>query len=256
VERYQVILAYDGTDFYGSQRQAESRTVQGVFETALGKLGWSGPSVIFAGRTDAGVHASGQVVSFDLEWKHLPDDLLRALNALLPKDTAVLSISQTRLDFHPRFDAVARTYCYRIACKPVRDPLMERYVWRIWPSPDFNRLQTAAGYFLGRHNFRAYGSPTRPGGGTVRTVSCSQWQWDGFELTYMITADAFLYHMVRRLVQVQIDAGQGKLELDVIRQHLHEPDSIPLQGLAPPVGLSLVEVSYQSSSENTGKSEK
>ena len=156
MERYQVILVYDGTDFYGSQRQAESRTVQGVFEAALKKLDWSGKSVLLAGRTDAGVHASGQVLCFDLEWKHPPADLLRALNALLPKDVAVRSISPSRSDFHPRFDATARTYRYRIDCKPVRDPLIERYVWRVWPPPDFSRLQKAAGYFLGKHDFGAF----------------------------------------------------------------------------------------------------
>ena len=107
--RYKVVLAYDGTGFSGSQRQAEARTVQREFEAALGKLGWNDRSITLAGRTDAGVHASGQVAAFDLDWNHPPDALLRALNALLPEDLAARSVKICGDDFHPRFDALSRS---------------------------------------------------------------------------------------------------------------------------------------------------
>ena len=106
--RYQIILAYDGTGFRGSQRQADFRTVQSELEAALRKLGWSGRTVYLAGRTDTGTHASGQVVAFDLDWHHGLDDLQDALNAHLPQDMAVLAVKMMADDFHPRFDAVSR----------------------------------------------------------------------------------------------------------------------------------------------------
>src|SRR5512138_3419368 len=120
--RYQLTLAYDGTDFFGSQRQAKRRTVQGELEKALCKLGWVGRSVIMAGRTDTGVHATGQVASFDLDWSHPDEELLRALNAFLPGDLAVQQAQIVDARFHPRFDATSRRYCYHLFCQPVRDP--------------------------------------------------------------------------------------------------------------------------------------
>src|SRR5512147_2517562 len=106
--RYQLTLAYDGTDFFGSQRQARRRTVQGELEKALCKLGWMGRSVIMAGRTDTGVHATGQVDAFDLDWSHSDEDLVRALNAALPADMAVHQARIVHARFHPRFDASSR----------------------------------------------------------------------------------------------------------------------------------------------------
>src|SRR5512133_399376 len=131
--RYQLTLAYDGTDFFGSQRQASKRTVQGELEKALCKLGWTGRSVIMAGRTDTGVHATGQVAAFDLDWSHSDETLVRALNAALPADMAVHQVRMVHAKFHPRFDASFRRYRYRLFCLPLRDPLRERFAWRVWP---------------------------------------------------------------------------------------------------------------------------
>ena len=105
MERYQLILAYDGTDFFGFQRQGNTRTVQQVVEKALSELGWQEETILFAGRTDSGVHASGQVVSFSLVWQHDDVDLVNALNAKLPADAAVRDITQVKAGFHPRYDA-------------------------------------------------------------------------------------------------------------------------------------------------------
>jgi tRNA pseudouridine38-40 synthase len=245
--RYKVILAYDGTEFFGSQRQADARTVQSVFETALRKLDWADQSISLAGRTDSGVHASGQVAAFNLNWNHPPETLLRALNALLPKDVAAQSVSVCAEGFHPRFDAVERSYCYKIFCDPTRDPLRERYAWRIWPLPDFNLLQVSANALIGTYDFAPFGRPTSPGGSTIREVKRAGWQLQDDRLTFRVTANAFLYHMVRRMVFVQVSCGQGKLEPGVILQVLLAPQNQPIfQGLAPPQGLSLVEVSYPS----------
>jgi len=243
--RYKVILAYDGTEFSGSQRQAGVRTVQSVVEAALRKLDWGDRSITLAGRTDAGVHACGQVTAFDLNWSHPSEALLRALNALLPKDVAARSVTVCADDFHPRFDAIWRTYRYEIFCDPARNPLRERYAWRVWPQPDFDLLQAAASTLTGRHDFALFGGPTRPNGSTIREIGRASWVQQGERLAFEVTANAFLYHMVRRMVLVQVSLGQGKLEAGIISQVFQEPQGHSMfQGLAPAQGLNLVEVSY------------
>src|SRR5512134_1779611 len=127
--RYKLTLAYYGSGFAGSQRQASThkRTVQGELENALKKLGWTVRSVILSGRTDTGVHATGQVASADLHWSHSEEDLLRALNAALPPDLAVHQARMVYERFHPRFDATSRCYRYRLFCQPLRQPTRERF---------------------------------------------------------------------------------------------------------------------------------
>lgn len=243
--RYKIILAYDGTEFFGSQRQAEARTVQSVVEAALRKLGWREQSILLAGRTDSGVHASGQVVSCDLEWNHTTDELLRALNATLPSDVAARSVSVCAPDFHPRFDAQNRSYRYTIFCDPTRHPLKERYAWRVWPALDLDLLQSCALELIGEYDFSPFGRPTRSGGSTIREIQKASWHRQKKWLRFEVTANAFLYHMVRRMVFVQVSVAQGKLEVKSIPQALENPKDQPMfQGLAPSRGLSLVEVGF------------
>jgi len=252
--RYQVILAYDGSGFRGSQRQVNHRTVQGELEKSLRKLGWNGKSVLLAGRTDTGVHASGQVAAFDLDWNHADGQLLKALNAELPSDIAIKNLHTASADFHPRFDAVSRRYRYRLFCEPTRDPLRERFVWRLWPAVDEKLLKRSAGLFLGRHDFAAFGSPTTPKRTTVRTVTKAGWRImpDG-EWQFEVRADAFLYRMVRRMVFVQVSLAQGKCSGEEVCSALKKQvdtlsragRGIPA-GLAPAHGLELVEVTYGS----------
>ena len=245
--RYQLTLAYDGTDFFGSQRQATKRTVQGELEKALCTLGWVGRSVLMAGRTDTGVHATGQVVSADLDWSHSEEELVRALNAALPADLAVHRAREVRATFHPRFDALSRHYRYRLFCQPLRDPLRKRFAWRVWPAVRGDLLEETAKLFRGTHDFSAFGSPTTPRGGTVRTVMKAAWsQAQDDEWHFDVQADAFLYRMVRRLVFVQVAAAQRKASAEAIADSLAEPLSagrVPA-GLAPAHGLTLVEVAY------------
>lgn len=247
--RYQVILAYDGTDFVGSQRQAKSRTVQGELEKALRKLGWSERSALLAGRTDTGVHATGQVASFDLDWGHADGDLLRAMNANLPADMAARDVRIAPPNFHPRFDATSRSYRYRLFCQQVRDPLREKSAWRVWPKIDGNELQKVAPLFIGQHDFVSYGTPPRARGNTVRTVMSSSWQVKDDEWHYDVQANAFLYHMVRRLVFVQVAVAQGKISVEAVARSLVgqaerlERSELP-SGIAPAHGLTLVDVTY------------
>ena len=248
--RYQLTLSYDGTAFFGSQRQAKRRTVQGELEDALRTLGWSGRSILISGRTDTGVHATGQVAAFDLDWSHADSDLLRALNATLPADVAVRDARVVDATFHPRFDATSRRYRYKLFCQPLRDPIRERYAWRVSSDMDESALVSSAKIFLGTHDFSAFGSPTTPKGTTVRTVMKSEWtQVEKDEWHYEVQADAFLYRMVRRLVFVQVAVAQGKCSAEAVTLSLAEPvpagkrSEIPA-GLAPAHGLTLVEVTY------------
>ena len=252
--RYKLILAYDGTAFAGSQRQAKHRTVQGELEEALRRLGWSGRSVTLAGRTDTGVHASGQVASFELEWVHSLDKLREALNAGLPADMAASKVEIVDANFHPRFDATSRCYRYRLFCGNVRDPLRAKLAWRVWPEINGDMLSEIAEVFLGRHDFAAFGSPPREESSTMRTVMFSEWKKVGDEWQFQVQADAFLYRMVRRLVYVQVAVAQGRCSKETVVKALERPqfkvvgtgpakNEIPA-GLAPAHGLTLVEVTY------------
>ena len=242
--RYQLILAYDGTRMEGSQRQVKKRTAQGELENALRTIGWTGRSVLIAGRTDSGVHAEGQSVTLDFEWAHSPEDLLAALNANLPSDLAVREACEVRPDFHPRFDARSRRYRYRLFCDPIRDPVRERFAWRVWPALDEELLREAAPVFLGKHDFAAFGSPTSVNGSTVRTVMSARWTGSAKEWQFEVEADAFLYRMVRRLVFVQVSVAQRRISFEQVRQAL-ETQTRLRAGLAPAHGLSLVEVTYR-----------
>lgn len=242
---YKLTLAYDGTDFAGFQRLGrDRRTVQGVLEDALRRLGWQGRSIRAAGRTDAGVHARGQVVDFDLHWKHSLDLLVTALNAHLPDDVAVVRAEVAPPRFHPRFSARCRCYRYRTLCSPTRDPLQERFAWRVWPAPDFEAMQRAAGLLVGERDFGAFGVSPVPGGHTVRRVMRAAWRRQDAVWDFEIEANAFLHRMVRRLVAALVDVGMGRKDIAEFEAALADPAS-PWQGkIAPARGLSLERVLY------------
>lgn len=242
--RYRIKLAYDGTEFHGSQIQPGLRTVQGEAERALKKLAGQHQSILFAGRTDAGVHASGQVISFELDWNHPEEDLQKAFNALLPRDVSALEVAETGEDFHPRFDARFRRYSYSLRVNEHRDPLQNRYCWRVWPPLSLPRLEKASQCLLGLHDFGAFGSPHQPGGCTVRKIELADWKQTDERYQFELTGNAFLYHMVRHIVIILVKIGQKKEDPTLISKFLREPEGPPAQGLAPARGLQLAEVVY------------
>ena len=242
---YQSIVAYDGTDFWGFQRQASNRrTVQQALETALAAIGWTGVSLRAAGRTDAGAHARGQVVSFAMDWRKGPEELTRAINAQLPQDVAVRETAPAPDDFHPRFSARSRRYSYAVLAAPTPDPIRERFGWRIWPGPDLGAMQAAAEWLVGRHDFGAFGTPPIHGGHTVRTVLEAQWRCEGPAMVFEIEADAFLYRMVRRLVAALVGIGRGGREIGRLHAALEDPGQKWISRLAPAKGLCLERVIY------------
>ncbi|MDX9863816.1 MAG: tRNA pseudouridine(38-40) synthase TruA [Anaerolineaceae bacterium] len=253
--RYQVILAYDGTDFLGFQRQEpETRTVQRETEAALRCLGWQGRTILASGRTDTGVHASGQVIAFDLDWKHPVAALERALNANLPDDIAVSRVRETSADFHPRYDARFRTYTYTIYSEPYRNPLRDRYAWHVWPPVELSLLQQAAALLPGTHDFVMMGTPPpKKDGSTVRTIYQAAWQQiQAGGMRFEITANAFLYHMVRRLVFLTVMVAGGKLSLEGLSEGLQAVQP-QIPGLAPPQGLVLKSVRFKDEMDVTSE---
>jgi tRNA pseudouridine38-40 synthase len=242
---YKAIIAYDGTDYAGFQRLGPGRrTVQGVLEQALRDLGWEGNSILASGRTDAGVHARGQVVSFDLDWTHGIEVLGVALNAHLPRDLAVRRVALASPGFHPRFSARWRRYRYRLIAAPARDPLAERYAWRMWPAPRLGPMLEAAGLLLGEHDFGAFGAAPIPGGHTRREVRLARWHPESEGAAFTIEANAFLHRMVRRIVAVMLEVGQGRLGASDVGRLLAHPDRPWAGKVAPARGLCLEAVVY------------
>jgi tRNA pseudouridine38-40 synthase len=243
---YKSIIAYDGTDFQGFQRQAEGlRTVQGVMENALRDLGWQERSITAAGRTDAGVHARGQVIAFALDWRHEINSLSRALNANLPDDVAVRQTEVAPQGFHPRFSAKVRRYSYTVICAPMRDPLRERFAWRIWPEPKLDAMEAAATMLVGRYDFAAFGQAPSSDGHTIREVFRAHWSRKRDVIAFEIEANAFLHHMVRRLVGAMTEVGSGRVNADEIRALIDDPQ-LRWQGkMAAAQGLCLETVIYE-----------
>ena len=242
--RIKAVIAYDGTEYHGFQRQSPDRepSIQGMLERALNKIGQPG-GVLGAGRTDAGVHASGQVIAFDVNWRHELGDLQRALNATLPADIAVLELEQGTDTFHPRYDAVSRTYRYSISNSPIRNPLTIRYALHVPTALQVEALQRSLAYALGTHDFAAFGQPT-VGESTIRSMYRADVMATGPTITIELQANGFLYRMVRRLVGTLIPIGRGEqTEADFIRI-LESADPQRAGPAVAPNGLCLTHVSY------------
>ena len=248
--RLRATVEYDGADFVGWQAQDEERgrSVQSVLEQAIERITGQAAQVVGSGRTDAGVHATGQVVHFDTPWPRGLAELERAINAVLPPDVVLTELAAARADFHARYDARTRVYVYTILNQPRRSPLQRRAAWHVTEPLDAGRMQAAGQRLVGRHDFRAFGRPMKAGGSTARTVVRVAVEAEpcavGQTLRVTVQADAFLRHMVRRLVYALVEAGRGRLTPDEVEAIRASADPARLHGIAPPQGLCLVRVSY------------
>ncbi|MBN1955737.1 MAG: tRNA pseudouridine(38-40) synthase TruA [Anaerolineae bacterium] len=242
--RVRAIVAYEGTDYHGFQRQAIEPTVQGVLESALAQVTRQQPPVLAAGRTDAGVHAEGQVIAFDVEWRHSLEALQRALNAVLPRDVAVWKTEQAAATFNPRFDAHSRCYRYTIYNAPVRSPLARRTSLHVPRPLDRQAMQEASRCLVGRQDFAAFGRPPQ-GENSLRRVLRAEWSGELPWLYFDIEADAFLYRMVRSLVGTLLQVGWGKITVEDLARILASRDRECAGPTAPPRGLCLVRVNYK-----------
>jgi tRNA pseudouridine38-40 synthase len=245
--RLRATVAYDGTNFHGFQRQANTRSVQNELEEALRKTCDEAVSVTGAGRTDAGVHATGQVVAFQTSWSHSLLELQKALNVRLPEDVAVLDLATCDEGFHPRYSARSRTYEYTVLIGQWRQPLMRLYAWQVAHALELGAMNEAAWLLVGEHDFAAFGTAPQ-GDVTVRTVMRAEWILDKLSacptLRFTIEANAFLFRMVRRIVVALVQVGRGQLSVTDFSSILASKDSQRLKGTAPACGLCFVKVTY------------
>ncbi len=245
--RYRATLAYDGTAYQGFQRQVgDTPTIQLAVERAVAAVTGQSATVVGAGRTDTGVHASGQVISFDVEWAHDDTALLRAVNVALPDDIALQDIRQHE-GFHPRYDAFSRVYRYQVLQAPTRQPLLRHRAWHLYGGLQLETMQEAAKLLIGEHDFASFGQPPT-GEVTIRTVYVSEWivqpEINGTLWTYTIEGNAFLKHMVRRIVSLLVRVGQGKVTVSEFDELFQRRQLLQAVSLAPPQGLTLETVRY------------
>jgi len=248
VSAFKITLAYDGTDFVGWQRQASGVSVQGVIEAALTDLDQREVAVVGAGRTDAGVHARGQVASFSLARSIDASAVMGALNARLPESVRVLAAEVVPETFHARYGARRKTYRYRIWNADVLDPFERRYVWHVIGELDAAAMATAAASIEGRHDFAAFRSAGGAPQSTVREVFTSRVIAGPLVrdplITYEITGDGFLRHMVRTIVGSLVEIGRGHQPVGWMLDVLSRRDRKLAGPTAPPGGLVLLSVEY------------
>ena len=243
--RFKLTIAYDGTGLVGWQRQAHGVSVQGLLEDALAALDGRPVAVAGAGRTDAGVHARAQVAALTLVRDVDPTTLLRVLNARLPPAVRVLEVSAAPAVFHPRFDARAKTYEYRIWNDEVLSPFERSHAWHLPVRLDAAAMAQAAAYVAGRHDFAAFkGSGGEPRS-TVREVFSSEIRVAPPLVLYQVRGDGFLRHMVRNIVGSLVEVGRGRYDPSWIAQVIESRDRSLGGRTAPPEGLFLVAVEYE-----------
>jgi tRNA pseudouridine38-40 synthase len=242
----QLILAYEGTDFHGWQRQSNLRTVQQVLEDALDQLTGASTSTTACSRTDAGVHALGQSVHFLTASNHAPEIFVRALNATLPADIRVLDARERPQAFHATLDARSKRYRYVIENTPIASPFQLRYSWHVRRELDVDEMARASGALLGRHDFHSFETDWPNRTSSVRTILDLRVERSGAFVTIEVEADGFLYNMVRSITGTLVWVGNGKHPAEWVAEVLKAESRIEAGPTAPPRGLYLVAVRYAS----------
>jgi tRNA pseudouridine38-40 synthase len=243
--RFKLTLHYDGAGFFGWQVQPGVRTVQAELEAALSRLRNSPTTVIAAGRTDRGVHATGQVVSALMPPKWSAAELHRSLNAILPADIWIASVEDADPDFHARYSAIARSYLYRIGTiAEAASPFYRRYCWPLGISLSIDVLNDASRRFIGRHSFRAFAKAGQEERGDMCSVSVAEWRPTPQGVEFHVTADRFLHHMVRYMVGTMVDVARERRPPSDIDLLLNGDTALETSPPAPPEGLFLSHVSY------------
>ncbi len=241
--RLRAAVEYDGTGYAGFQAQVGQVTIQGEIEKALASVTQERIRVVGAGRTDGGVHATGQVVSFSTAWKRPLAELQRGLNALLPPDIAVRELGEAEPEFHARKSALSRRYRYTIYNHPVRSPLTRLYAYH-WAGPlDVAAMREAAKWLVGIHDFASFGR-ARPGGSTVRQVLDADCWQEGDFIYIEIEADGFLRGMVRSIVGTLLLVGRGELTPQGFKEIMEAKDRSRAGDAVPAQGLCLTQVRY------------
>jgi tRNA pseudouridine38-40 synthase len=240
-----LIVQYDGGDFVGWQRQGKGVSVQGLIEEALSTIDGAPVTLHGAGRTDAGVHAMGQVASARMTSPIEDWQLIRALNAHLPDAIRVTDLSTVPDAFHARFSATAKTYEYRIWNGRTVPPFLRRYAWHVIEPLNLALMEQAARAIPGKHDFAAFRSARSMNHTTVREITSAGWRQDGeHTLVFAIDGKGFLRYMVRSLVGTLVEVGRGQRPVDDIGRLLAAPDRAQAGRTAPALGLFLMRVEY------------
>lgn len=242
--RYRLVLEYDGTDYCGWQIQPDERTVQGTLEDALARLLGHPARVSAAGRTDAGVHAAGQVACFQSGRVFDAWTVLRAVNALTPPDLAVRSVDVVPDHFDPRHSAVRREYVYRIWNRRTATPFWRRYALHVARPLAVDWMDAAAAFLVGEHDFTSFRAAGCDAASPVRRVTCSRVRRQDDMVVYTIEGTGFLRHMVRNIVGTLVEVGWGKREAEDMQALLQLRDRTRAAATAPPHGLCLTRVDY------------
>lgn len=240
---YRIDLSYDGTGFRGMARQSGVRTVQGELERVLEQVIGEPIQTVVAGRTDAGVHARRQVVSFSTDLPVEVEALARSINRMLGGEVVAGFVGQVAEGFSARFSAISRTYHYLVLNAPVPDPLRRHHVWHVSDPLDLDSMNRAAAGFVGTHDFAAFCRQAE-GRSTERRVLSARWDRQGDLVVFDISATAFCHQMVRSVVGFCVDAGRGKVSPDEVGRILADRDRNAGRPMAPAGGLILWDVAY------------
>ncbi len=240
---YRLDVAYDGSGFHGFARQPNLRTVQGAVEEALSRILRAEVTTVGAGRTDAGVHARGQVMTFTVDDTLDAVRVVRSLNRMLSPEIAVAACVEVPDDFDARFSARSRVYRYQVLAAPVHDPLRRLVTWHVAEPLDLEAMAAAASGFVGEHDFASF-CRSAPGRTTVRTVLDARWAPEGDLAVFWIEAHAFCHQMVRSIVGFCVDVGRGRVDPGSVAEVLAQRDRAAARPIAPPQGLILWEVRY------------
>jgi tRNA pseudouridine38-40 synthase len=245
IKNFKLIIEYDGSRYHGWQRQKEDPTVQGEIEKALKEMTSKAVTVIGSGRTDAGVHAEGQVANFKCETRLKPASFIKGLNSLLTPDIVIKACEQVNASFHARYKAKSKIYHYRILNRPLPAAIGRQYSWFIRQALNQNAMRAAISHIIGLHDFKAFEATGSPRQSTTRHVLAADLgeKQDGL-LVFHIEADGFLRCMVRNIVGTLVDVGRKKLSVADFKRVLDSKDRSQAGATAPAHGLSLIKVNY------------
>jgi tRNA pseudouridine38-40 synthase len=238
------IVEYDGTDFSGFQRQPNRRTVQGELERSLESIFREPVKVIGSGRTDAGVHARGQAISFTAPEQFPADKICLALNSELPIDIRVQSSETVGDDFHARYSAKSRTYIYVVLNREAPSALLARYVWHLRNPLDLSEMRRAADGLVGIRDFASFGMPDKPGASTIREIKSIRIAQRKSAVFFAVRGNAFLRGMVRAIVGTLVEVGTGRRNPDDMSEILAAGSRDAVKVIAPSRGLYLTSVEY------------
>lgn len=244
MKNIKLILEYDGTRYYGWQRQPNQTTIQGKLESVLSLMCGKEVEVIGAGRTDGGVHAKGMVANVNLDTELAPEEIQNYCNRYLPDDIAVLSAKEASPRFHARYNAIGKTYCYTCYDGDVKPVFDRKYYTRLEEKPDLERMREAAQVLIGEHDFRNFCVNPKMKKSTVRVVDQILIERNGGYLTFTVHGSGFLQNMVRIIVGTLLEVGNGRMTPEQVRMVLETPQRQKAGPTAPAQGLCLMQVDY------------